>query len=114
MKNNQKIELYFKFVLSHYCTFNLEGEFILYGEESVGGKIMIWIYSTQTKSNKWNCKRLYEIPKDIELISITKYNKVYLSLNDNIYEWDILTEKRVRIFCNNGKNEEDKVIKCSK
>jgi hypothetical protein len=119
MKNkNQKIELYFKFVLSLYCTFNLEGEFILYGPNDRGDENkIIWIYSTQTKSNKWNCKRFYEIPYGIELISITKYNKVYLSLIDNIYEWDILTEKSVKIFCNNGKNEENKknkVIKCSK
>jgi hypothetical protein len=114
--NNQKIELYFKINHIDYCTFNLEGEFILYSLMWRGDnyKNIIWIYSTQTKSNKWNCKRFYEIPQNIELISITKYNKVYLSSNDNIYEWDILTEKSVRIFCNNGKNEEDKVIKCSK
>jgi hypothetical protein len=120
-KKNQIIELYFKSEVPHYCTFNLEGEFILYGEPKFSNcNKIIWIYSTQTKSNKWNCKRIYEIPeyiellyempKKIELISITKYNKVYLSSNDNIYEWDILTEKSVRIFCNN----KNKVIKCSK
>jgi hypothetical protein len=112
MKNkNQKIELYFNPSIHYYCTFNLEGELILYGEVHEGSwNGIIWIYSTQTKSNKWNCKRFYEIPRGIVLISITKYNKVYLSLSDNIYEWDILTEKSVRIFC----NKKNKVIKCSK
>ncbi|POG64399.1 hypothetical protein GLOIN_2v1676236 [Rhizophagus irregularis DAOM 181602=DAOM 197198] len=79
-----------------YCTFNLKGEFILYNEYSVryfGQLNFIWIYSTQTKNNKWECKRLYRIPKDYEIISISKYEKVYLYSNDYIYEWNINTER---------------------
>jgi len=101
--NNQKIELYFgMWIDSDYCTFNLKDEFILYDKS----QDVIWIYSTQTKNNKWTCKKIYEIPEGIELISISKYDKLYLSSNDYIYEWDILTEKSIRIFENN----ENKVI----
>ncbi|RGB39396.1 hypothetical protein C1646_754547 [Rhizophagus diaphanus] len=55
----------------------------------------------QTKNNKWECKRFYRIPKDYELISILKYDKVYLFSNDYIYEWNINTERGVKIFGNN-------------
>jgi hypothetical protein len=66
----------------YYCTFNLKGEFILYIEFYANVTFeknkIIWIYSTKTKNNKWECKRFYRIPKDYELISISKYGKVYL------------------------------------
>ncbi|PKY55366.1 hypothetical protein RhiirA4_410484, partial [Rhizophagus irregularis] len=82
-----------------YCTFNLKGEFILYGEfyfpSTLGGHNIIWIYSTQTKNNKWECKRFYEIPEVYKLISMSKYDNVYLVSNDHIYEWNINTEKSV-------------------
>ncbi|PKK66375.1 hypothetical protein RhiirC2_784855, partial [Rhizophagus irregularis] len=86
-----------------YCTFNLKGEFILYSSVKTRFKYrkIIWIYSTQTKNNKWECKRFYKIPKDYYLISISKYDKVYLFSNDYIYEWNINTEEIVKIFDNN-------------
>ncbi|CAB4435065.1 unnamed protein product [Rhizophagus irregularis] len=103
---DKKIALSFdRKVYPYYCTFNLKGEFILYGEVSfVEKRKIIWIYSTQTKNNKWECKRFYEIPKDYEIISISKYDKVYLFSNvsnDYICEWNINTEKSVKIFDNN-------------
>ncbi|PKY49997.1 hypothetical protein RhiirA4_466216 [Rhizophagus irregularis] len=99
-----------------YCTFNLKGEFILCNEEFVhitfGSHKIIWIYSTQTKNSKWECKRFYRIPEDYELISISKYDNVYLVSNDYIYEWNINTEKSVKIFCNNkDKNKVINIIK---
>ncbi|EXX72821.1 hypothetical protein RirG_065650 [Rhizophagus irregularis DAOM 197198w] len=90
-----------------YCTFNLKGEFIIYSACYVQGIYdnhkIIWIYSTKTKNNKWECKRFYRIPEDYELISISKYDKVYLASNENdyIYEWSINTNKSVKIFVNN-------------
>ncbi|PKC56024.1 hypothetical protein RhiirA1_474635, partial [Rhizophagus irregularis] len=63
-----------KYAYANYCTFNLKGEFILYSSVKIDHEI-IWIYSTQTKNNKWKCKRFYRIPKDYELISISKYDK---------------------------------------
>ncbi|PKY22083.1 hypothetical protein RhiirB3_435900, partial [Rhizophagus irregularis] len=65
-------------VYPRYCTFNLKGEFILYSEVrnfyTYENHKMIWIYSTQTKNNKWECKRFYRIPEDYELINIQLYN----------------------------------------
>ncbi|UZO24535.1 uncharacterized protein OCT59_016831 [Rhizophagus irregularis] len=104
MNNKDKIALsFYKRVESMYCTFNLKGEFILYSvvRTTFGNTKIIWIYSTQTKNNKWELKRFYEIPKDYELISISKYDKVYLFSNDYICEWNINTEKSVKIFVNN-------------
>src|SRR3954470_3332699 len=103
----------------HNCTFNLKGEFILYSEvdeiddanvrrnrklnfDSSANKI-IWIYSTQTENNKWKCTRIYKIPEDFDLISISKYDKLYLSSNNYFYEWDILTENSRRIFASKNK-----------
>ncbi|CAB4431368.1 unnamed protein product [Rhizophagus irregularis] len=106
--NNKDIKITLSFdekVYQLYCTFNLRGEFILYSVASnsiINEKYkIIWIYSTHTKNNKWECKRFYEILKDYELISISKYDKVYLFSNDCICEWDINTEKSVKIFVNN-------------
>ena len=99
----------------YYCTFNLKGEFILYSKIRVlydQYHEIIWIYSTQTKNNKWECKRFYRIPEDYELISISKYDNVYLVSNDYIYEWNINTEKSVKIFDNNkDKNKVINIIK---
>ena len=98
MNNNQEIKLEFdNHYRCHDCTFNLKGEFILY---NLIDKKIIWIYSTQTKNNKWKCKKFYEIPKDVELISISKYDKLFLYSNNYIYEWNILTEKSTRLFYN--------------
>ncbi|PKK75983.1 hypothetical protein RhiirC2_773001 [Rhizophagus irregularis] len=66
---------------------------------------IILIYSTRTKNNKWKCKKLCEIPEDIEFISISKYDKLYLFSNNSIYEWDLFTEKSIKIF---GNDEEMK------
>ena len=60
------------------------------------------------ENNKWEYERFYEIPEDYELISISKYDKVYLFSNDYIYEWNINTEKSVKIFGNN--KDKNKVI----
>ncbi|RGB27487.1 hypothetical protein C1646_673946 [Rhizophagus diaphanus] len=100
---NKKITLSFdKKVSAEYCTFNLEGEFILYSVVDTNKKHkIIWIYSTQTKNNKWECKRFYRIFENYELISISKY-RIYLSSNDYIYEWNINTDRSVKIFCNNA------------
>ncbi len=120
--NNQEIDLYFRkrgesrtfgaFIYSDYCTFNLKGEFILYNSKSACHEYRktIWLYSTKSNNNEWMCKRFHLLPEDFELISISKYDKVYLCSSDYIYEWDILTERSVKIFCNNEKNEENKVI----
>ena len=111
--NDQKIELNLNvtFFTGSWCyNFNSKGEFIIYGNwehsdtpstiwsEYQKNHKIIWIYSTKTRNNKWICKRLYEIPKNFELISISKDNKLYLFSNNYIYEWNLLTEKSIKLF----------------
>ncbi|EXX65143.1 hypothetical protein RirG_136100 [Rhizophagus irregularis DAOM 197198w] len=103
MKNEQEIQLgcgLGELGEHEYCTFNLNSaDFILHG--SVNDYDLLMIYSTQTKNNKWWCKRMYNIPKDFKLISVPNYdNNIYLFSNNFIYEWNLLTEKRTRIFGN--------------
>ncbi|PKY59357.1 hypothetical protein RhiirA4_482026, partial [Rhizophagus irregularis] len=103
---DKKIALSFdkKLYSIHYFTFNLKGEFILYSKVVTHFEYcnIIWIYSTQTKNNKWECKRFYEITLlYYKIIGISKYDKVYLYSGDYIYEWNINTEKIVKIFDNN-------------
>src|SRR5436190_575106 len=105
MNNNKEIKLNLQSD-TRYCTFNLKGELILYGV--IHDRVCIWIYSTQTKNNKWICKRIYELRKDSKLVCISKDDKIYFSSNDSIYEWNILTEKSIRISYN---KEDNKVIK---
>jgi hypothetical protein len=114
---DEKIALNLGTISACCCTFNLKGEFILYSVvdpfrwlDYFGQHKIIWIYSTQTKNNKWECKRFYKIPEDYELISISKYDNVYLVSNDYIYEWNINTEKRVKIFGNGNNKDKNKVI----
>src|SRR4051812_37043517 len=104
MKNKQKIKL--DCDLSYgYCTFDLKGEFISYN----GWYKLIFIYSTQTKNNKWKCKKMYERPEGFELISISKYDKLYLLSSNSIYEYSLITEKSIKIL---GIDEEiEKVMK---
>ncbi|PKY17651.1 hypothetical protein RhiirB3_468091 [Rhizophagus irregularis] len=108
MNNDQQIKLDCEFGdYYNYCTFNLKNELILYNNfnrDYVMRKIIL-IYSTRTKNNKWKCKKLCEIPEDIEFISISKYDKLYLFSNNSIYEWDLFTEKSIKIF---GNDEEMK------
>ncbi|PKC03785.1 hypothetical protein RhiirA5_423257, partial [Rhizophagus irregularis] len=107
--NNKDKEIALSFgsdINPRYFTFNLKGEFILYGSVLRYHRLhkIISIYSTQTKNNKWECKRFYKIlryHRNHEIISISKYDKVYLFSNDCIYEWNINTERNVKIFFNN-------------
>ena len=120
LNNDQKIKLDIEFEYYYNCTFSLKGEFITFAlsdndfddyfdDYFEDDRQIILIYSTQTKNNKWRCKRFYKAPDDSEWISISnKYDKFYLFSNNNIYEWNILTEKCTRIFFN---EEVEKVIK---
>ncbi|RGB32851.1 hypothetical protein C1646_743692 [Rhizophagus diaphanus] len=97
MNNHQNIELDCHLGYDYYYfTFNLKGELILYGD--CCEKKIIYFYSTQIKNNTWKCKKIYEIPKDFKLISISKCNKLYLFSNNSIYEWDLITKKEIKIF----------------
>ena len=58
--------------------FNLKDQLILNHET------IIWTYSAQDKS--WACEENYEIPEDYKLISVSKYDKLYLLLDNYICE----------------------------
>lgn len=62
---------------------------------------MIYISSTRTNNNKWNYKRIYERPEyleDLNILSISKYNKLYFTLSNNsIYQFDLITKKSKEI-----------------
>ncbi|RGB23988.1 hypothetical protein C1646_773715 [Rhizophagus diaphanus] len=122
MNNNQEIELsYEKLCINyHYCTFFRTPigfiNFIhcsdvkdKYGTDQK----FIFIYSTRNKyftsikNNKLTCKGIYKIPKNFELISLSKCGKVYLLSNNYVHGWDIFTETSIRIFINE-KDEECK------
>lgn len=93
-----------------YCTFNLEGQFILHEAKDN----IIYIYSTKTKKNKWNCRRMYKLPENFNIIDISKYNKLYLFSKNSIYEYNLTTKKSIRIFESDEKiiyTSYDKVIK---
>jgi hypothetical protein len=97
MNNSQEIILDCGFYRDYvYCTFNINRELILYGSNHT-----VFIYSTQTDNNKWNCKRVYRLfkdPEDFIFISISKYNKLYLFSNNSIYEWNLDTEESIKIL----------------
>ncbi|GBB86746.1 hypothetical protein RclHR1_13150002 [Rhizophagus clarus] len=94
MNNNSEIKVDCEFKYCRYCTFNLKDELILYFDD------IIYIYSVQTKNNKWNHKKAYRIPFYLMLISISLNDKVYFFFNNSIYEWDLNTEKVIKIFDN--------------
>ncbi|RGB26340.1 hypothetical protein C1646_746890 [Rhizophagus diaphanus] len=68
------------------------------------------IYSIQIKNSKCMCKRIYEISKDFQFISISKDDKLYFASNDSIYECNIFTGKSIRIFYNDENNEYNKLM----
>jgi hypothetical protein len=41
---------------------------------------------------------MYGIPKGFNLISISKYDKFYLHSNKSIYEWNLITEKSIKLL----------------
>ena len=128
-RNNQpdhKIELDLLYPHSeqyrpHYCTFNFRGEFILYTKlnntDDSSDKKIVWIYPTETNNDKWTCKKIYKVPENFELISVSKHdNQLYLFSNNYFYVWNMDTEKSTRIFINKNEKEEqmkdwNKVIK---
>ncbi|CAI2172492.1 19542_t:CDS:2 [Funneliformis geosporum] len=93
MDKNKKKELYFKYFLDlFYCSFNSKEEFILYGVDGdIDEHNIIWVYSTN--GNRWKCKKIYTVPKISELISISKFNKIWLRSVEHINEWNIKSKE---------------------
>jgi hypothetical protein len=116
MANNyQEIKLNYSLSGIKYCSFNRKGELILYKDakdakdasitfkkayESSSINGIILIYSTQIKNNKWKCERTHAIPKNFELLSIPKFDKLYLYSNNSIYEWNLISGESTKILWN--------------
>src|SRR6266498_4792164 len=91
----KEINLYFEFKKMEVqsCNFNLSGKLILFCTID-NLRNLVCVYSrqtTQNKNNKWMRQNIYKVPKRAELISISKYDKILLRLNHQIYEWNLLT-----------------------
>jgi hypothetical protein len=115
MKNDQEIKLdcdLGEYEYYEYCTFNSKGEFILYNRNHDYKSLqnIIFIYSTKTLNDKWRCKGIYKIPRDLELI-ISKYDNLYLYSNNSIYEWNLHTKRSIKIFGSDTIKYDDMVIK---
>ncbi len=103
MNTSQEIELYFEFTLYFeidwmdvkLCNFNKDGELILFCEveASVGNMnlVCVYSYSIQTKPIKTKRQKIYMIPKEAEVINISKDDKFWLYFNNDIYEWNLPT-----------------------
>jgi hypothetical protein len=87
-----------------YCALNLKNELILYNcifnDDWDYLKYVICIYSLQTKNNQlmYKCKRMYWTTGNV--MSIQKDDKLYLSSslsNNSVYEFDLATEKKIKI-----------------
>ena len=50
-------------------------------------KNIVCVYSIQDGKSK--CQNIYKIPIEAEVISISKDDKIWLRLNNDIYEWNI-------------------------
>ena len=103
MNTSREIKLYFEFdwMDVQLCNFNMNGELILFCEIVSHAREndinLVCVYSIETTYNNLKqtkttkCQKIYMIPKEAKLISITKYNKIWLFLNNILYEWDLLT-----------------------
>src|SRR6266540_1366576 len=111
MESKQSIELNCEFdeMKAKHCNFNTKGEFILFctiknikkddnktnkTDDNKTGKTkkqdlnIVCIYSIQTEVK---CQKVYMIPKEAEVISISKHDKIWLRFNDYIHEWNFHT-----------------------
>jgi hypothetical protein len=106
MNNKQSIDLYFEFcyINVQFCNFNLKGEFIIWctGCTDVSSYYkminIVCIYSIQ--SGKSKCQKIYTVPKEAEVISISKHDKIWFLKNNDLYEWDITTAYATIIYRN--------------
>jgi hypothetical protein len=91
-------------IFSVHCAFNLNGEIIscgcIYDDNWDNFKYVTCIYSIQTINNKlmYKCKRMYLVPRTF--ISVSSCDKLYLLSNNSVHEFNLNTEKNMKIFGN--------------
>ena len=81
------------------CNFNLKGDLILFCTNARDVNI-VFVYSMQTETQAIKCQNIYMVPKEAELISISKHDRIWLRFNDYIYEWN-LRDSNTTIVSNN-------------
>jgi len=59
---------------------------------------IVCVYSIQAKKTK--CQKIYKVPKKADVISISKYDRIWLRLNNNIYEWNLFTGQNTIVLKN--------------
>ena len=92
----QGVPLHFEFDIIEVecCNFNLKGELVFFctAKTKTRGKMnIVCVCSIQTKPTMIKCRKIYKIPKKAEVVSISKYDKIWLHFNNNVYEWNLLT-----------------------
>src|SRR5687767_14961348 len=96
MNTSKEIRLYFEFDWMDVkaCNFNTKVELILFCIVQSNFRWnyvnLICVYSIETKNKlKTKCQKVYRIPEEAELISITRHDKIWLRQKNNLYEWDL-------------------------
>src|SRR6266498_5917315 len=94
---SKKIDLNFEFndMKVQSCNFNLREELILHctikkdeDNNETDKANIVRVCSIETKVK---CHKIYIISKEVEVISISKHNKIWLNFNDYIHEWNLHT-----------------------
>ena len=87
------LDLEFDAMEVQFCNFNRNGNLILFCTVRTNIRYdyinIVCVYSIQAK--KGECQKIYKIPKEAEVINISKYDIIWLYLNHNIYEWNLPT-----------------------
>ena len=92
MDTSEEIKLNFEFDKEvQICNFNSEGELILWctSRSRLRFRIINIVCVYSIRDGKSKCRKIYKIPTEAEILSITNDNKIWLRLNNDIYEWDI-------------------------
>ncbi len=94
---SREIKLCFEFdaMEVQFSNFNRKGELILFCSVRTNIRYdyinIVCVYSIQTETK---CQKIYKVPKEAEIISISKHDKndkIWFRLNHNIYEWNLFT-----------------------
>ncbi|POG58229.1 hypothetical protein GLOIN_2v1732549, partial [Rhizophagus irregularis DAOM 181602=DAOM 197198] len=93
------------------CSFNSDGKLILFCTTSYSTDTIINVVCVHSiRTEKTRCQKIYMIPKEADVISISKYNKIWLRFNDNIYVWEIFTGHTTIVLKNINEAKEIKIL----
>ena len=99
----KKIEFDDKNTRIQTCNFNLSGKLILYCENQNNKEQesdIVRVYSIQITVK---CQKVYMMPKEAGVISISKHDKIRFNFNEHVYEWNKSTGTTKVISTNRDK-----------